>query len=85
MGRTNDSTLYLYTWDQSTKKKTPIDNSKTKTLPPLSEGVVMGSTYAYIIYESVSAQYYDTKDGNGNKCSYPVKYFAAYNIANLYK
>lgn len=85
LGRTNDSKLYLYTWDQSTKTKTPIDDSKTKTLPPLSEGVVMGSTYAYIVYESVSAQYYDTKDSKGNKCSYPVKYFAAYNIANLYK
>lgn len=45
----------------------------------------MGSTYAYVVYESVSAQYYATKDKNGNKCSYPVEYFAAYDIANLYK
>ncbi|WP_459476480.1 hypothetical protein [Clostridium saccharoperbutylacetonicum] len=88
-GRTKDSALYLYTWNQSSKQKTPIkdknNNIKSITLPPLSEGVVMGSTYAYVVYESVSAQYYATKDKNGNKCSYPVEYFAAYDIANLYK
>lgn len=72
-GRTNDSSLYSYTWDQSSKTKTL---KSTKTLPPLSEGVVMGSTYAYIVYESVATEYYST-------CSSPVRYFAAYNISNF--
>lgn len=72
-GRTNDSKLYSYTWDQNSKTKTL---KSTKTLPPLSEGVVMGSTYAYIVYESVASEYYDT-------CSYPVKYFAAYKISDF--
>ncbi len=72
-GRTNNSTLYSYTWDQSSKTKTL---KSTTTLPPLSEGVVMGSTYAYVVYESVASEYYDS-------CSNPVRYFAAYNISNF--
>lgn len=72
-GRTKDSTLYSYTWNQSTKTKTL---KTTTTLPPLSEGVVMGSTYAYIVYESVATKYYDT-------CSYAVDYFASYKISDF--
>ncbi|WP_315673899.1 hypothetical protein [Clostridium sp. 19966] len=72
-GRNNNSTLYSYTWNQSSKTKTL---KSTTTLPPLSEGVVMGSTYAYVVYESVASEYYST-------CSYPVKYFGAYNISNF--
>lgn len=72
-GRTNDSKLYSYVWNQSKKTKTL---KITKTLPPLSEGVVMGSTYAYIVYESVAPKYYST-------CSYPVKYFARYKITDF--
>jgi hypothetical protein len=72
-GRTNESDLYSYRWNQSTKTPTLISTTK---LPPLSEGVVLGTTYAYIVYESVSPVYYDT-------CTYPVRYFAAYNISNF--
>lgn len=72
-GRTVDSKLYSYTWNQSSKTKTL---KSTTTLPPLSEGVVMGSTYAYVVYESVASEYYST-------CSHPVKYFAAYNISKF--
>ncbi|AEY64855.1 hypothetical protein [Clostridium sp. BNL1100] len=79
-GRTNDSKLYSYTWNQSTKIPTL---KSTTTLPPLSEGVVMGTTYAYIVYESVSPVYYNQPDDNGNYCTYPVRYFAAYNISNF--
>jgi hypothetical protein len=72
-GRTNDSKLYSYTWNQSTKTKTL---KSTTTLPPLSEGVVMGTTYAYVVYESVATEYYST-------CSYPVRYFASYKITDF--
>ncbi len=78
-GRTNDSNLYSYTWNQSTRTKT--QKSKT-TLPPMAEGVVMGTTYAYIVYESVSPKYCENLDGKGY-CTYPVRYFAAYNISNF--
>jgi hypothetical protein len=79
-GRANDSTLYSYTWNQSTKTKTL---KSTTTLPPLSEGVVLGTTYAYIVYESVSDKYYNRPDTNNKYCTYPVRYFAAYNISNF--
>lgn len=72
-GRTKDSQLYSYTWDQSKKVNTL---KSTTTLPPLSEGVVMGTTYAYVVYESVSPVYYDT-------CTSPVRYFAAYDITKF--
>ncbi|WP_010250387.1 hypothetical protein [Acetivibrio cellulolyticus] len=72
-GRNNDSKLYSYTWNQTSKTKTL---KSTTILPPLSEGVVMGSTYAYVVYESVAPKYYDT-------CSYPVKYFASYVISKF--
>ncbi len=66
-GRTKDSQLYSYAWDQS-KKVNTLKN--TTTLSPLSEGGVMGTTYEYVVYESVSPVYYDA-------CSSPVRYFAA--------
>lgn len=72
-GRKNNSKMYSYTWNQSTKKKS---NEKTKVLPPMSEGVVMGSAYAYVVYESVATEYYDT-------CTSPVKYFAQYKLSDF--
>lgn len=78
-GRTNNSTLYSYTWNQSTKTQT---QKSTTILPPMAEGVVMGTTYAYIVYESVSPKYCENLDGKGY-CTYPVRYFAAYNISNF--
>ncbi|WP_294352090.1 hypothetical protein [uncultured Clostridium sp.] len=72
-GRKNNSKMYSYTWNQSTKKKS---NEKSKVLPPMSEGVVMGSAYAYVVYESVATEYYDT-------CISPVKYFAQYKLSDF--
>ncbi|MBE6049686.1 MAG: hypothetical protein E7214_03245 [Clostridium sp.] len=72
-GRDKDSKMYSYTWDQSTKTKS---NKKTEVLPPMSEGVVLGPSYAYVLYESVSTEYYDT-------CKSPVEYFAQYKLSTF--
>lgn len=73
-GRNNDSKLYSYTWNQNSKEKT---GEKITILPAMSEGVVMGSIYTYIVYESVAKQYYDKENLKH------VKYFAAYKSSSL--
>lgn len=73
-GRNNDSKLYPYTWNQSSREKT---GEKITTLPAMSEGVVIGSTYTYIVYESVAKEYYEEEN------SKHVKYFTAYKTSSL--
>lgn len=81
-GRTNDSTIYSYDWNQSKKKASNVTITK---LPPLSESIVLDSIYLYVLYESVSAEYYNKPDANGKKCTYPVRYFAAYKLSKFGK
>ncbi len=57
---------------------------KTITLPPMVEGLVVGSTYMYSIYESCANKYYTGSDGKG-KCSAPVDRIVAFKFANVIK
>lgn len=53
------------------------DAKKTITLPPMSEGVVAGSTYVYNIFESCATKY--------KSCKYPVDRIVAYKFESLIK
>ena len=44
---------------------------KTIDLPPMVEGLVAGSNYMYMLFESGATKYYKGSDGNG-KCKYPI-------------
>ena len=53
------------------------DAKKTITLPPMSEGIVAGSTYIYNIFESCATKY--------KSCKYPVDRIVAYKFESLIK
>ena len=53
------------------------DAKKTITLPPMSEGIVAGSTYVYNIFESCATKY--------KSCKYPVDRIVAYKFDALIK
>lgn len=52
---------------------------KTMTMPPMAEGVIMGSTYTYVLFESVATVY----SMGTIKCKYPVDRICGFPTANL--
>ena len=81
-GRKNGSQLLCYNLktagDPSSRTLTSTIN-----LPPMSEAVVMGSTYTYVVFESASAKYHKNLDGNGVGSS-PVDRVCAFNTDDLF-
>jgi uncharacterized repeat protein (TIGR02543 family) len=55
---------------------------KTIDLPPMVEGIVAGSTYMYMIFESAATKYYKGSDNKG-KCKYPVDRIVAFKFEDF--
>ena len=72
-GSTYISQLRIYKVSEPSSNGNIKKNSvvKTITLPPMVEGIVAGSSYMYLLFESAATKYYKGTDGKG-KCEYPV-------------
>lgn len=69
--------IYKPSWDTPTSAGFIYKNDAVKsiTLPPMSEGIIMGSTYMYNIFESCSNTY--------KECLFPVDRIVAYKISDV--
>lgn len=87
-GKTYISQLRVYKPSFSSPAKDGLikKNScrKTITLPPMVEGLVVGSTYMYSIYESCATKYY-TGNYGGGKCPAPVDRIVAFKFRDVVK
>ncbi len=71
--------VYQPSWDSPTEAGFIYKNTAIKsiTLPPMSEGIIIGSTYVYNIFESCSTTY--------KECLYPVDRIVAYKFSEVIK
>ncbi len=74
--------IYQYSAPASDGTIKKNDAVKVIEMPPMVEGVVAGSNYMYILFESAATKYYLGTDGSG-KCSYPTDRYVAFRFSDF--